>query len=709
MFRTLFITLVVASPIAGVCSESSRSVAAVQKVIQMLQDMEAKSKQEKNDEQVAMAKFETWCKMEIPQTKKSIAKAAEMIELLNAEIAKLTVEAKVLGEEIAKLQANVASFESEKAAATAQREKDNKNYIEESTDYGESVDALDRAIMVLTKNAGDKPAASAVLLQLATSDHLPAQAKSMVAAFLGVMGKDFMSDMGPDYEAPEANAYESQSSGIIGMLKKLKDEFRTKLADCQKEEMNSKHAYEMVVQDLVDAIENSNQSIEEKKITKARKQEKASQDKKELGATIRMKAEDEKTLSDMEVECQEKHLSFEEKQQLRTDEITAIGKAVEILKSPESSGNADKYLDLAQTSKSTALTQLRGQESAGGVRGHVRDFLASEGQRLHSKSLSLLAQKVAANPFAKVTKMIDDMITRLLNEANEDAQHEGFCDKEIGKSKVTRNKLSEDIDGLNAAVEDGKATIMMLAEEIKTLSQELADLDASVAEATKLRSEEKATNKVTVSDTQAAQGAVAAATAVLKTFYEKAAMATGLLQVDVARPKMGTDEWKALANPNFEPTGAGYGQGSEDKVDKGHKAGMQTFGKKYSGNQDAAGGVMAMLEVILSDFANLEADTKASEASAQTAFETFMVESKKTKAVKSKKVEMDNSDKAAAELKLQEDTKDLKGTQDELLAADRYYEKLVPQCIDQGQTFEERTASREAEIASLKQAFKLLG
>jgi len=202
---------------------------------------------------------------------------------------------------------------------------------------------------------------------------------------------------------------------------------------------------------------------------------------------------------------------------------------------------------------------------------------------------------------------------------------------------------------------------------------------------------------------------VAAATAVLKTFYEKAAMATGLLQVDVARPKMGTDEWNALANPNFEPTGAGFGQGSEDKVDKGHKAGMQTFGKKYSGNQDAAGGVMAMLEVILSDFANLEADTKASEASAQTAFETFMVESKKTKAVKSRKVEMDNSDKAAAELKLQEDTKDLKGTQDELLAADRYYSKLVPQCIDQGQTFEERTAARESEIASLKQALEILG
>merc|ERR1719327_1507160 len=133
--------------------------------------------------------------------------------------------------------------------------------------------------------------------------------------------------------------------------------------------------------------------------------------------------------------------------------------------------------------------------------------------------------------------MIDGMITRLLNEANEDANKEGFCDKEFGKNKVTRNKLSEDIDALEAAVEEGKATIMMLTEEIATLSKELADLEASVKEATKIRGEEKATNKVTVEDSKAAQGAVAAATAVLKKFYEKASIATGFLQTEVARPK----------------------------------------------------------------------------------------------------------------------------------------------------------------------------
>merc|ERR1719326_1529923 len=132
MSRALVFALLVVSPISGLAAkaasesslESERSVAAVQKVIQMLQDMQAKAQEEKNKEEVAFAEFQTWCKMEIPQTKKSIAKAAETIDLLNAEIAKLTTEAKVLGEEIAQLQKNVAKFESEKKDADSQRDKD---------------------------------------------------------------------------------------------------------------------------------------------------------------------------------------------------------------------------------------------------------------------------------------------------------------------------------------------------------------------------------------------------------------------------------------------------------------------------------------------------------------------------------------------------------------------------------------------------------
>merc|ERR1719157_488933 len=119
MSHALFLVLLIASPLAGVSVENP----GITKVVQMLGDMSAKAKLEKNKEQVAFAEFQTWCKMEIPQTQKSIAGAAENIDLLNAEIGKLTSEAKVLGQEIAKLQTDVANFNSEKEAATAQREK----------------------------------------------------------------------------------------------------------------------------------------------------------------------------------------------------------------------------------------------------------------------------------------------------------------------------------------------------------------------------------------------------------------------------------------------------------------------------------------------------------------------------------------------------------------------------------------------------------
>mmetsp|Transcript_8648 Transcript_8648/g.27559 ORF Transcript_8648/g.27559 Transcript_8648/m.27559 type:complete len:729 (-) Transcript_8648:69-2255(-) len=691
-------------------AEQSRSVAGVQKVIQLLTDMEVKTKQDKKSEEVAFATFSQWCKDETASLKGDIAKNSEEIDLLTANIGKLESDITGLGEALAGLNNQLTKDEANKKATAARRVTDHEDFLAESKDYAESVDAIDRAIMVLQKQNYDRTGAQEALIQVSERERLPAQARSLIASFVGMMGgsggkaePDRMS-----YEAPEANAYEFQSGGIVELLKRLGDEFRTKLGECQKEEMNSKHAHDMIMQDLSDSIENGEKDIAQKTVRKQQKAEKAALDKKQLAATSGVKAENEKTLAATTTECTEKQLSFREKQKLRTEEIEAIGKAIEILSSPDVTGNAEKYLSMAQARQgATALVQMGDRQASGseGIHRRIREFLASEASRLHSQRLGLLAQKLTADPFAKVKKMIDSMLKRLLEEANQDAEHEGFCDKEMGKSKITRNKLSEDIDGLTAAVEEGKATIASLAESTAELSKEVADLTKSVAEATSMRDDEKAKNKQTIKDAKAAQAAVQAATAVLKEFYTKAMTATALVQAPTPREwglktgvKMGSEEWNSLANPGFKGT-----------VDKGHKEGMQTFGDVEQGQQDENEyGVLALLEVIASDFANLEADTQAAEVESQKAYEAFMAESKKNTAVKERKIEMNNADKAAAESKLQEDTADMKSNQDELLAAERYHERLVPQCIDQGMTFEERTKAREAEVASLKQALEIL-
>merc|ERR1719248_453250 len=124
--------LFMASPTAvvGVASgQGSASNAAVQKVIQMLTDMQATSKKEKHEEEVKFAEFETFCTNEIADLKEDIKVAAEEIELLTSGIEKLTSDVGVLGEEIGKLGSDVASMESDVKVHKEKRAKEHEDYV----------------------------------------------------------------------------------------------------------------------------------------------------------------------------------------------------------------------------------------------------------------------------------------------------------------------------------------------------------------------------------------------------------------------------------------------------------------------------------------------------------------------------------------------------------------------------------------------------
>merc|ERR1719345_645478 len=192
--------------------------------------------------------------------------------------------------------------------------------------------------------------------------------------------------------------------------------------------------------------------------------------------------------------------------------------------------------------------------------------------------------------------MIKGLITRLMEEANEEAEHKGWCDTELSTNEQTRKEKTEAVETLHAEIDQLQASIAKLTEDISQLTKDVADLDSAMATATKLRTEEKAKNTETISDSQEAQTAVAQALTVLKEFYAKAAEATAFVQ---------------------------------------QKAEPEIFDKAYTGMGGEAGGVVGMLEVIESDFARLEADTKAAEATGQKEYDGFMTDSKVDKAEKS--------------------------------------------------------------------------
>jgi len=644
---------------AFVVSAAGSSVTPVQKVIEMMNGMLEKGKKEKHEEQVQFAAYKQFCDDTTVEKKRAIEEANEQIDVLKADIEKYTATAAKLTKEIAEHEEDISVWNGDVKAATKVREIEKADYDATHKDYSESVDALERAIAVLKKQAHDRKQAS--LLQLKSLKLIPADAKKAIDAFLQQDPEE-----GLAVSAPEANAYEFQSGGVIEMLEKLLDKFISERTTLEKEEMNSKHAYDMLMQDLKAQIGQATSDRDEKAEFKAETLQSKADAQGDLQDTISTRDADQKYLDDLTATCEQKAADFESRQQLRAEEIEAIEKAIEIVSSGAVAGNADKHLPgLLQTS-APALAQLRADTSSQNQQ-RVASYLQKRAEKLGSRVLSALAVRVEADPFAKVKKMIKDLIVKLMEEANEEAEHKGWCDTELSTNEQTRKEKTQAVETLHAEIDQLEASIAKLTEDITDLTKAVAELDAAMAKATKLRQEEKKKNTETISDSQEAQTAVAQALTVLKEFYAKAAEATALLQQ--------------------EP---------------------EIFDKPYKGMGGESGGVVGMLEVIESDFARLEADTKASEASAQKEYDEFMTDSQVDKTKKSTDIEHKSAKKQDEEQALTTKKSDLEGTQKELDAALAYFDKLKPSCVDAGVSYEDRVARRKEEIESLQEALKIL-
>jgi hypothetical protein len=650
-------------------------VTPVQKVIQLLQGMAAKGMAEKQEEATKFAAFKQFCDDTVVLKQRSLKQANQAIEMLQADIQKAISDSSQIAARIEELDGLIAEFNGDKKAAIELREKEHAEYRKTHLDYTDSVDSLSRAIQVMRSMS--QPA-TAALLQVAKLARVPERVKRTIASFLAT-DAEVVENLSQDplsVTAPQANAFDFQSGGVVEMLEKLEDKFKDERNDLERAEMEAKHAHEMVVQDLEGQIKAATRELGRQASAKAQRDQDAAEAKGDLTDTTATRDEDERYLTQLNAECGQKSTDFASRQQLRTEELEAIAKAIEILQSGSVSGNAEKYLpNLVQTSKKVAFVYLRASPGTQvmQVQRGAANFLQSRAQELQSRILELVADKVAMDPFGKVRKMIKDLIVRLMEEASEEADHKSWCDTELTTNKQTRDTKTADVESLTSQRDELTADISKLSLEIQELAAAIAALDASVAEATQQRSVESASNKQTVEDAQEAQTAVAQALTVLKDFYDKAAEATALLQQK--QPDLGAPE---------------------------------TFSAPYTGMGGENGGVVGMLEVIQADFARLEADTQSSEAEAAKAFDRFSAESAQDKAVKS--TQLDHREKTRTKKKgdLQDGLKDLKATQGELDAALVYYDKLKPSCVDAGVSYADRVARRQQEIESLQEALRIL-
>jgi len=649
--------------VAGTTPSGASEVAPVQKVLDMLGQMKVKAATARQQEQKVFAEYQEWADDRATELGFEIKTGESEIEKLVAFIEQADNTVATLGEEIAELESEIAGFQADQKAATEQRRIEHEEYMNASQDYAESVDALEQAIQVLKQQAYSRPQAELLLQQMAKTK--PGLHR-VIAALL--------EEQSSNHGAPAVAAYEFQSDNIIEILENLHDKFKGDLSETEREEGNRNHAYDLSMLHLSNSLAQTEADRNEKAAVRAKKAAASADAKGQLADTRTGLAEDQKDLANTKSTLAAKTAAFESNQKIRAEEIDAIGQAIEIISNPTvASAYSTHIKSLVQVAVpvrpaglSLLQTGMRTASERAIAKIQAAAFLKERAATLNSDVLAKAADSVANNPFAKVIEMIKNLLAKLKEEAASEATHKAWCDDELKKNKLKREKKGAKVDQLTASITQMAGQIQTMAADIATLAKEQAELSKAMAEAISIRQKEHDENVGTISDSQAAQEAVQQALVILREFYSKQ---EGFLQQG------------AQQVPALEP---------------------------YKGLQGSKGGVIGMLEVIESDFARLESETKAAEAQAASEFEAFMSDSKA-----SKKEKHDHEFKLSLEKDQKEFEKgrandELEVTQEELDASNAYFADLKPACLEVHVSYEERVRHREEELAALRQAYEIL-
>jgi chromosome segregation ATPase len=470
-----------------------------------------------------------------------------------------------------------------------------------------------------------------------------------------VQADDDASDPG----APAAAVYKSHGGDIISVLEDMREKSDSQLADLRKAETSSAHSYELVKQSLDDQIANDEKHMKQEKSAKAAAEQSKAEAEGDLERTVAELKSAEEKLEATHGSCMQASHDFESNVNSRAEELKVIAEAKKILLETSSGAVEQTY----------SFIQVSGRTQATLVRTKVVELVKKLATKHHSTALAQLASRIRAiaqhssqnNIFGKVTELINAMISQLEKEGAADATEKAYCDEQMAKTEEKKADLEDTVAKLQGKIDQAEAKSAKLKAQVQTLGEELLELAKMQAEMDKVRQEEKAAYETAKADLELGISGVRKAHGVLSKYY-----------------------------------------GGEAFVQQ--PAAPSQF-KKASG---AGGSIIDILDVVLSDFEKDLADETATENAAAATYEKTTQENKIEKATKEKDVEYKSQEAKALDVSISELSSDADSASTELGAVNEYYAKVKERCIAKPETYADRKARREAEIAGLKEALKVL-
>merc|ERR1719359_700690 len=237
--------------------------------------------------------------------------------------------------------------------------------------------------------------------------------------------------------------------------------------------MTDAQNFAMLESGLNDEISHGQEKVSTAKSSKGANEQAESDSSANLVETSKSKAADEEYAGTLKTECETKAAEWEERQKSATAEMGAIEKAKEILV-----GGVKAFVQVSAKTKRWNPDDSDEDDSTAAARDKVVKLLKNLSNDRHSFALAQLASAASSDPFVKIRGLIEDMIAKLLKEAEEEATQKAFCDKEMGASTTSKEEKTMTMDKLNARLDKASARKAELEEAIKSLEAEVAELDA---------------------------------------------------------------------------------------------------------------------------------------------------------------------------------------------------------------------------------------
>jgi len=744
----------------------------VTKVINLLKDMVKQLEKEGEDEEEIFEKMGCWCVTNEKAKTQSIAEAQTQVEDLTSSIEALTADSSKLTTQIGTLEKEVAANTEALETATATREKETADFNEYEKSQIVAIEQLKAAVIALskvhdaslvqgsqkssTKKVGPSPGFAkqieaqarrahmhdAVLLQVSDKtslkgsdaededddddadlpDHMDfskpaylqtaqrggghsANKGSAVLRWAKRMHKvepDEVAHMEPppsdqaafrsfspkvqallshalsgvDTALLQQGAAAPASGEIFGVLKQMKENEETNLNEARQAETKASADYDALKEAKESEIKAGTESIDTKTEELAVSDQKSAEAKEILENTQATLDVDTKFLADLKVRCSNMDEQFAERKVNRQNEIEAVSKALAFLSS-------DEAHELFTRTFNPVFIQ-RSQRFSRRVTA-MRRLLHKVGIKRNLPELAMMAAQVLADPnnpkkddptFKKVRGTVDEMVEKLRAQQNAEMKKKDYCVEQLDQNEHDQEMKTRDKNDLTAAIEDLKLTIETLDKELESLKKEITDLTEEMKLAKENRAKENKEFENTVADQRATAKLLTAALGILEGFYGKAA----LLQ---------TVQYTAREE---------FGQG---------QAPPPGFGKMEK--SAASGGVMGMMQGIIKEAEEMEAEAVRGEEAAQKDYDDFAMETGAAIEQKSKESVTKQSDKGKAEQDLIQKEKEMEDAMTEFEQLENEEKDLHQECDFVMKNFEKTQAARENEIEGLRQTVRIFG